>query len=223
GFTPYVRNELAVLSIAWSPTFAVVANQGLSHSASLKALAQSTSRRKLSLAHSGHIPHSVELLMAIKAAEKLGFQWELSQFSALHPDIVVSGQADTMVLPLWQALSHENSPNLKVISVLSDEESPCGGGLSNLTTEGTPLGIKNVLAFYVPTETVWARRSRLALAINEALSQPALQGQIKNLCFTPFLKDVDDAVAILDEQFNVQETFWQSADVIGPQTVVLGP
>ncbi|UQZ88134.1 hypothetical protein C4J81_02465 [Deltaproteobacteria bacterium Smac51] len=212
-FTPYNWAEFVPVSTAWRTLYAVVARADESAGNLLDVPGKAPSD-KLRLAHTGLSPIDTPTLLAVRAAQAAGFSWDLKKVDSLNPDYLLKGEVDAMVVPLGSLRHYPEKDKLKVLTVFTySTVSPCSAGLPTLATQDLKIDLNPPFAFYLPSKVNWRIRSRLSLAINNALQQPNVTKAMKNACLEPFLEDTDGVSAVLNREYKQQESVLKSVNI----------
>jgi tripartite-type tricarboxylate transporter receptor subunit TctC len=146
----------------------------------------------------------------------------LEEFPEIDPDLLLSGQADAVVLPLGEIRAHPEAGRLKVVAVLINEEPPCAEGCSNLGAERLETGLNPLLAFYLPAKVGWRVRSKLSEALNRSLRRPELRPWMEEACLAPYLEDLDGVNVVLSKEYAAQEALLRATGLLTPLPLQTG-
>lgn len=201
GYTPYQWDELAPVAVAWREIQALVVPAEKDWEALIK---RRPGVGKPRLACQELEPVSDGVLMAIEAAKRAGFDWELTLVGRLDPAKLLEDQADAMVVPLGRLASHPQADRLKVALVFTNRQDlPCVAEHPTLSYRGLDITSSPPVAFYLPAGVNSAIKRRINLALNEVLSEK--RNEIEGRCLELISRDYDSTLSFMDEQYRLQE------------------
>ncbi len=204
GYTPYVREEISPVATGFQVLRALVVRSDFP-AGNLIELARPENAGRRRLAHTGFVPVSADMLLALEAGEAAGFSWNPVEVDRLDPEVLLEGRADALVMPLGWLAHHPRADQFKVLTVFTrDENAPCGRDCPTLRSQGLSLEVNPIFAFYLPSKVGWRVRNRLSQALNSALRQEAVARGLSAACLQPYLEDLEGVAAVLNQEYQSQ-------------------
>ena len=224
GYTPYTWGELSPVATAWREVYVLVARRDYP-AADFLTLAESQKKgdgqsgapkNQTRLAVVNLEPLSSAALMAMEAARAAGFDWLLTKVDRLDPELLLAGQADSMVIPLAYLKAHPRRDELRVLLVFSRDEPIGAEGWPTLKSQGLEVATNPFFAFYLPPKVSWRIRQRLSTAINNTLRLKAVSESLIEAGLTPYLEDSEGVGAILNQEYGRQARLLESFGRLEP-------
>ena len=200
GYTPYGWDEMDPVALAWREIKALVVPAD-------KSWESLTNRPQIDgnprLATLGTTPVSGGTAMAMEAALRSGFRWNLTVVEKLDPAILLQGKAEAMVVPLGGLNTHPQADDFKIILVFTENtDLPCAWGHPTLADLGLKVTADPPAAFYLPSKVNVSARRIFHGALKEIKAAEA--GMLESACLEKLDQTFDDLPGFMDEQYHLQ-------------------
>jgi tripartite-type tricarboxylate transporter receptor subunit TctC len=201
GKTPYQNQDLQPLGLVWSSPFTLAARADAPYD-NLDELAEYGQENELRLAHWGL--GAVPTLIAMKAAEIGGFEWQETAYSELNPLLVVQGDADVITFSTPGLTDYVESGQMKILAAMVPNRLPAYPDVPNVSEQGYGEAFSIWFGAFVPKDTDKAIVDKLSASFFNAMEDPKVAEVIENVGVVAHATGPEEARARMDaelEQF----------------------